>query len=108
MPFGLLADQNRDRGNHPGIYCIGRLKPGVSLESARADLEEIARQLAVEYPKANTGNSVSMQLLVDILTWLGLVAAGLAIAGGLLVALLAWLLNHPIDDDEPGQNRGQC
>lgn len=49
-----------------------------------------------------------MQLLVDVLTWLGLVAAGLAIAGGLLVALLAWLLNHPIDDDEPGQNRGRC
>ena len=27
---------------------------------------------------------------------------------GLLVALLAWLLNHPVDDNEPGHNRGGC
>ena len=49
-----------------------------------------------------------MQLPLDILAWLGLIAAGLAIAGGLLVALLAWLLNRPFDDDGPARNPGRC
>ena len=42
-----------------------------------------------------------MDLLLDILIWLGLVAAGLAVAGALVVGALAWLLNLPIDDDGP-------
>ncbi|MBA3850310.1 MAG: ABC transporter permease, partial [Opitutus sp.] len=65
IPFGLFADQNMNRGNHPGLYCIGRLKPGVPFESARADLVAVARQLEQEYPQSNTGNSVNMQTLVE-------------------------------------------
>ncbi|MES2697609.1 MAG: ABC transporter permease, partial [Verrucomicrobiota bacterium] len=26
VPIGLFADQYEHRGNHPGIYCVGRLK----------------------------------------------------------------------------------
>ncbi len=33
--------------------AVGRLKPGVTLEQAQAELTAIARQLAVEYPKTN-------------------------------------------------------
>lgn len=65
IPFGLFAEQNMNRGNHPGLYCVGRLKPGVSLEAARADMVGVARQLEQEFPQTNTGNSVSMQLLVE-------------------------------------------
>jgi putative ABC transport system permease protein len=36
-----------------GYEGVGRLKPGVSLEQARADLERVQRQLAVEYPKTD-------------------------------------------------------
>jgi predicted permease len=32
---------------------VGRLKPGVSLEQASADLERVQRQLALEYPKTD-------------------------------------------------------
>ncbi len=64
-PLGLLADSMRDRGSHPGLYCIGRLKPGVPLEAARADMVAIAKQLEQQYPQSNTGNSVNMQTLVD-------------------------------------------
>ena len=49
----------------------------------------------------------TMQYLLDILMWLGFVAVGLGIAGLLLVGLLAWLLNHPVDD-EPGHSAGRC
>ncbi|WP_438483110.1 ABC transporter permease [Oleiharenicola lentus] len=65
IPFGLFAAQNMERGNHPGLYCIGRLSPGVTFESARTDLTAIAKQLETEYPQSNTGTSISMMTLVD-------------------------------------------
>ncbi|MBA4137134.1 MAG: hypothetical protein C0518_07445 [Opitutus sp.] len=65
IPFGLFAEQNMNRGNHPGLYCLGRMKPGVTFQTARADLVAIAKQLEQEYPQSNTGNSVNVQTLVD-------------------------------------------
>ncbi len=65
VPFGLSAEQNMNRGNHPGLYCVGRLKPGVTFEMARADLAGIAKQLEQEYPQSNTGNGVALQMLID-------------------------------------------
>lgn len=65
VPLGLNGDSMMQRGSHPGIYCIGRLKPGVSFEAARADMVALAKQLEQEYPQSNTGNSVNMQTLVD-------------------------------------------
>ena len=41
------------RDEHPGIYAIGRMKPGVSLEQARAELKSIAARLAQKYPDTN-------------------------------------------------------
>jgi len=49
-----------------------------------------------------------MQFLLDVLTWLGIAAGGLALAGLLLVAVLAWLLDRPLDDDGPGPRAGRC
>jgi predicted permease len=45
----------QDRKAAMGMDGIGRLKPGVTLEQARADLEEVARNLARAYPEANQG-----------------------------------------------------
>jgi predicted permease len=36
-----------------GISAIGRLKPGVSLEQARADMQRVSRSLEAAYPDAN-------------------------------------------------------
>jgi putative ABC transport system permease protein len=35
-PLGRIADRPivKDRGNHPGIYVVGRLKPGADISSA--------------------------------------------------------------------------
>lgn len=41
--------------------------------------------------------------IVDILTWLGLAVAGLALTALVVVAALSWLLNHPADDDKAGE-----
>ena len=40
-----------------------------------------------------------MNILVEILTWLGLVALGMTVAAGFVVAALTWFLNHPVDDE---------
>ena len=58
LPFepwaGTLPD---DRSWHPGILPIARLKPGVSLEQARAEITVIAKQLEQQYPETNTNVS---------------------------------------------------
>src|SRR5437762_6936838 len=38
-----------------GFHGVGRLKPGVTLEQARADMDRISRNLALEYPDTNQG-----------------------------------------------------
>ena len=48
-----------DRGSWE-IFVIGRLKPGVTLEAARNDLNAIARRLADLYPKDNKGMGVAV------------------------------------------------
>ncbi len=55
----------QSRGNHPGLYGIARLKPGVTIEQARADMENLAVALEKEYPNTNQGNRVSIAPLKD-------------------------------------------
>jgi predicted permease len=51
-----LAHAERTRKQHY-LRAIGRLKPGVTPDAAGADLVAVARQLAAEYPDANTALS---------------------------------------------------
>ena len=53
------------RGEHPGIYAYGRLKPGVSVQQAQANMIEVAKQLGKQYPKTNSGTSVTLRPLLD-------------------------------------------
>jgi len=48
----------RDRENHPGLRVVGRLRPGVTMASAQADMDAIGRRLAEAYPKSNAGRGV--------------------------------------------------
>ena len=48
------------RGAGLGIHGIGRLKPGVTLEQARADLEGVTRNLASAFPDADKGISANV------------------------------------------------
>jgi putative ABC transport system permease protein len=57
-PSALVKD-NTTRGNRY-LRVIGRLKPGVSLERAQADLAAIAGQLQQEYPGTNKGMGVRL------------------------------------------------
>ncbi len=66
-PLGLLTGEGQftNRGSHPGFVVIARLKPDVSLDQARVDMQSIASRLEVEYPDSNTGWGVYMKLLED-------------------------------------------
>ena len=67
LPFGFYADQIylTNRGTHPGIRCIGRLKPGVSIEQAKTDLAVIAHNLETRYPETNDGAGIGLTALLD-------------------------------------------
>jgi Acidobacterial duplicated orphan permease len=48
----------RERGNHNGTHVVGRLKPGVTVETARAQLTAIAQRLEQQHPPSNAGIGV--------------------------------------------------
>jgi predicted permease len=49
------------------LQVVGRLKPGVSIETAEADLGAVAATLAREYPQTNKGRGVTIQRMHDSL-----------------------------------------
>jgi predicted permease len=53
------------RGAGLGIHGIGRLKPGVRLEQARADMAGVTRNLASAYPDSDKGITAKVTPLKD-------------------------------------------
>jgi predicted permease len=67
VPIGPMNWKDRDV--RTGGNVIGRLKPGVTIEQARADINAVARQVAREHPVANAGaNRVNVLSLQQRLT----------------------------------------
>src|ERR1051326_8530660 len=54
-----------DRSWHPGILPIARLKDGVSLEQARAEMTVIARRLEQQYPIYDTGTGAIVNVMQE-------------------------------------------
>jgi predicted permease len=69
VPIGQWKDVLfHDRNVAMGMDAIGRLKPGVTMEQARADMERVTRQLAADYPAANTDVGVTLISLKENIT----------------------------------------
>ncbi|HKO98500.1 MAG TPA: ABC transporter permease [Pyrinomonadaceae bacterium] len=68
VPVGQLSDQPSwlSRGNHPGLYGVARLKPGVTFEQADAEMNLLAANLEKQYPDSNAGNRVRMRPLLEV------------------------------------------
>jgi putative ABC transport system permease protein len=54
-----------DRAAGLGIHGVGRLKPGVTIEQARADMQRVTQNLAAAYPDADKGIGASVLPLKD-------------------------------------------
>jgi putative ABC transport system permease protein len=63
VPLVLTPDQT----NHDfrWLVILGRMKPGVTLAQANADMDTVARHLAEDYPKSNKGWGVSVVPLTN-------------------------------------------
>lgn len=68
VPVGQLSGDStwQQRGNHPGLLGVARLKPGVTLATAQADMENVAVNLEKQYPDANAGGRVKIQPLLEV------------------------------------------
>ena len=64
MPLGLTPDQLANHGSH-FLRVLGRLKPGVTIAQAQADLETVAARLTSAYPNSNTSVSVTVLSLPE-------------------------------------------
>jgi predicted permease len=63
-----LLDRTRCEQNRSchSLFGVGRLKEGVTVAEARADLKNVAAQLARQYP-SNTGQGASVEPLTDLI-----------------------------------------
>ncbi len=53
VPIAFTNEETTERGNH-FLDVIARIKPGITLKQAQAEMETIAARLAKEYPRYNT------------------------------------------------------
>jgi predicted permease len=66
IPIGQWTDVVfHDRSAGLGMKAIGRLKPGVTLEQARADMDAIANRLADAYPVADKDSGIAVMSLKE-------------------------------------------
>ncbi|HEY6552823.1 MAG TPA: ABC transporter permease [Vicinamibacteria bacterium] len=87
-PLGLVPGA-ADRHVHR-LDTLARLRPGVTLDQARSELDGVAADLAREHPESHRGRGAKVATMLDDLTPPG-VAAGLRlmVAAGLFVQLIA-------------------
>ncbi len=61
VPIGQNKDPLfYDRDVHEGMRALGRLKPGVTLPAAQADMDQVASNLAATYPNADKGAGIAI------------------------------------------------
>jgi predicted permease len=60
-PIGQWSDPSfRDRRIDMSAHAVGRLKPGVTLSQAKADMDGVAENIAAAYPEADKGLGISL------------------------------------------------
>jgi putative ABC transport system permease protein len=78
-----------DRSHHPMIYVWGKLKPGVTVEQARAEMKTIAARLEKAYPETNAKEYAVVTPLLENLIGKYRTNLGLLLAAVGLVLLIA-------------------
>jgi predicted permease len=71
------------------FHVVGRLKPGISLAAARADVARVGRQLSVEYPATNAAVGVTVEQLEQAIVGNSRRPLALLFAAVIVVLLIA-------------------
>ena len=82
---------DRDQGN--GVDVFGRLRDGVTLDQAEADINLVAKRLADMYPQSNKGITARLRSFVEKDTGPELIAVFGAMQGATLLVLLIAIAN---------------
>src|SRR6185437_155197 len=101
-PLVIPPDMANSRGAH-GYWTVARMRSGVTLATARAQMRQIAARLAAAYPGPNDGHSTRVEAMQD--TLVGALRRSLYILSGaaafvFLIAcvnVVALLLSRAID-----------
>jgi putative ABC transport system permease protein len=92
IPYGWTMEGLRSAPGRGFSYGLARLRNGVSLEQASSDMKAIAAQLETEFPRRNTGWSVTLvpvhEQMVDQIR-----PALRVLAGAVLLVLLVSCVN---------------
>jgi putative ABC transport system permease protein len=67
LPIMRRSPAWENRAWHPMIFGWGRLKAGVSVDQARAEMKAIAARLEKQYPETNAGQTVVVTPLLESL-----------------------------------------
>ena len=87
-PMQFAASQFDERDNF-FLGAVGRLKPGTSIDQARADLGRVAEQLARVYPRENARSGVTLVSLRDVVPQQSRVALLTLVGASACVLLIA-------------------
>jgi predicted permease len=96
IPARFTPEQLAEHDEH-FLTVVGRLTPGTTLAAAQREMDAIGKQMAIEYPKTNNGNTVSLRDFAEtivgsyktrLLVLLGAVWCVLLIACGNVANLL--------------------
>jgi len=75
------------------LQVVGRMKPGVSISAAQADLAAVAEGLSREYPEFNKGRTVTLERLHDTLIGSDLKTTSMLFLGVVAFVLLICCAN---------------
>jgi putative ABC transport system permease protein len=93
LPLGLFVRTfPTDRGAHPGLSAVAKLKPGITVTRASGDMDAIARRLEQQYPVSNTDHTVSVVPYYELIVR-NIRPALLALAGAVAFVLLIGCAN---------------
>jgi len=68
MPIEQMSSvELRTRESHPGLRVIGRLKPGVTVVAAQAEIASICNALSHQYPASNAGHGAALVRVKDVM-----------------------------------------
>jgi putative ABC transport system permease protein len=88
VSLGRVGTLMGNRANHSGTSVVARLKPGVTLDQARAEMNTIAGRLQQEYPDSNSNIGTIVDSLHERVVGQDLTQALLVLIGAVAFVLL--------------------